>query len=65
MIGAFLGYKSAILVFFLAPFFGVTLGVVNLLVKKQHALPYGPFLSLAALVSLFWADIILRVIFLR
>ncbi|MFH1678066.1 MAG: prepilin peptidase [Candidatus Omnitrophota bacterium] len=65
MIGAFLGFKIAILTFFLAPFFGAVLGIINLTVKKQHTIPYGPFLSLAALISLFWGDIIIRLIFLR
>jgi leader peptidase (prepilin peptidase)/N-methyltransferase len=62
MIGAFLGWKSAVLTFFLAPFFGIILGVVNLVAKKDHTVPYGPFLSLAALVSLFWADKIISLI---
>jgi leader peptidase (prepilin peptidase)/N-methyltransferase len=65
MIGAFLGYKTVILVFFLAPFFGVIFGIINLIVRKQHVIPYGPFLSLAAFISLFWADTILRFIFFR
>lgn len=55
-IGAFLGWQRALVTFFLAPFFGVIIGVINLVVKKDHTLPYGPFLSLAALLSLFWAD---------
>ncbi len=65
MIGAFLGYKIAILVFFLAPLFGATVGITNLIIKKQHTIPYGPFLALAAFISLFWANTILRLIFLR
>jgi leader peptidase (prepilin peptidase)/N-methyltransferase len=65
MIGAFLGFKAAILTFFLAPFFGTVVGGAKLVFKKQHTIPYGPFLSLAALISLFWTDTILRFIFLR
>jgi leader peptidase (prepilin peptidase)/N-methyltransferase len=64
MIGAFLGWQKAILTFFIAPFFGVIIGVVNLFVKKDHTIPYGPFLSLAAILSIFWADKIIRLIFL-
>ena len=56
MIGAFLGWKKAVLTFFLAPFFGAVIGLINLAVKKDHTIPYGPFLSLASLISLFWAD---------
>ncbi|MFH1338353.1 MAG: prepilin peptidase [Candidatus Omnitrophota bacterium] len=63
MIGAFLGWKAAVLTFFLAPFLGAAVGIVNLVVKKQHTVPYGPFLSTAAFISLFWADAIIRLIF--
>lgn len=65
MIGAFLGWQAALLTFFLAPFFGAVLGIANLILKKQHTIPYGPFLSLAALISLFWGPAILRLLFLR
>jgi len=63
MIGAFLGWEKALLTFFLAPFFGVAIGIISLVTKKDHTIPYGPFLSLAALLSLFWADKIIRMIF--
>jgi leader peptidase (prepilin peptidase)/N-methyltransferase len=65
MIGAFLGWQKAILTFFLAPFFGLIIGVINLIFKKDHTIPYGPFLSLAALLSLLWADKIIGLIFIR
>ncbi|MFA5361831.1 MAG: prepilin peptidase [Candidatus Omnitrophota bacterium] len=53
MIGAFLGWQHAVLVFFLAPFFGIFIAIANLLIKKQHVIPYGPFLSLAAFLAIF------------
>jgi leader peptidase (prepilin peptidase) / N-methyltransferase len=53
MIGAFLGWQQAVLVFFLAPFFGFFIAIANLLIKKQHVIPYGPFLSLAAFLAIF------------
>jgi len=65
MVGAFLGWPGALLTFFLAPFFGVIIGIINLLIKKDHTIPYGPFLSLAAIVYLFWADKIIGLIFMR
>jgi leader peptidase (prepilin peptidase)/N-methyltransferase len=65
MIGAFLGWKLAILTFFLAPFLGAIVGIVNLIVKKDHTIPYGPFLALAAMISLFWSDKIIALVFLR
>lgn len=60
MIGAFLGWQGAVLTFFIAPFFGLIVGVINLMIRKEHTIPYGPFLSLAAIVSLFWSGPIIR-----
>lgn len=54
MIGAFLGWKAAILTFFIAPLFGTVVGMVNLLIKKEHTIPYGPFLAGAAFLTIFW-----------
>jgi len=65
MIGAFLGWQRALLTFFIAPLFGAAIGVVNLAVKKDHTIPYGPFLALGALLSLFWADKIINLILLK
>jgi len=56
MVGAFLGWKKEILTFFLAPFFAASVGIFKLIFKKGHTIAYGPFLSLAAFVSIFWAD---------
>jgi leader peptidase (prepilin peptidase)/N-methyltransferase len=65
MIGAFLGWQKAILTFFLAPLLGAIVGVINLIVKKEHTIPYGPFLSLAAFISLLWANKIISLLFWR
>jgi leader peptidase (prepilin peptidase) / N-methyltransferase len=62
-IGAFLGWRRALLTFFLAPFMGAIIGVINLIAKKDHTIPYGPFLSLAALISLLWSDKIIHLLF--
>ncbi len=61
-IGAFIGWKRVLLTFFLAPFFGAIVGVINLVTKKDHTIPYGPFLSFASIISLFWADRIIRLL---
>lgn len=63
MIGAFLGWKLSILAFFIAPFFGAAYGIIVLLKKKSHLIPYGPFLSLGALIALFYGQHILRILF--
>lgn len=65
MIWAFLGWQKAVLTFFLAPFFGAVIGIINLITKKDHTIPYGPFLSLAAIISLFWANKIIEFFFGR
>lgn len=65
MIGAFLGWQKAVTTFFLAPFFGIIIGLINLLVKKEHLIPYGPFLSLASIISIFGADKIIGMIFIN
>jgi len=62
MIGAFLGWQRAVMTFFLAPFFGAAIGIYMLITKKDHTVPYGPFLSLAALISIFWADKIMHLL---
>jgi len=62
MIGAFLGWQRALMTFFLAPFFGAAIGIYMLVTKKDHTIPYGPFLALAALISIFWADKIVRIL---
>jgi leader peptidase (prepilin peptidase)/N-methyltransferase len=59
MLGAFLGWKLAILIFFLAPFFGAPIGLYIKFVKKQDIIPYGPFISLAAFVAMLWGNKIL------
>jgi leader peptidase (prepilin peptidase)/N-methyltransferase len=53
MIGAFLGWKMAILIFFLAPFFGTPAGLYLKFIKKQDIIPYGPYLSMASFISMF------------
>lgn len=54
MIGAFLGWKAAILTFFIAPILGAVVGIINLKITKKHTIPYGPFLALGALITIFW-----------
>lgn len=63
MVGVFLGVKSVILVFFLAPFLAVLYSVFALVFKKSHLIPYLPYLSLAAVIVFFYGDNILKCIF--
>ncbi len=52
MIGAFFGWKVVLVTFFLSPFLGVLYGVPRLVLKGEHLMPYGPFLSLGAVLAL-------------
>ncbi len=59
MAGSILGWKAVTVTFFLAPLFALIPGVFVLLFKRSHVIPYGPFLSLALIVSLFFGREIL------
>lgn len=57
MIGAFLGWKSIFPIIFVASLVGSIVGVSQMLFKgadSKLALPFGPFLSLASLIYIFW-----------
>jgi len=56
MIGAFLGWQTAVMIFFLAPFAGLVIGAAQWIARGEPEIPYGPFLCLAALASVIaWA----------
>jgi leader peptidase (prepilin peptidase)/N-methyltransferase len=55
MVGAFLGWKLALLAFFIAPFFGAVVGIVVKIRTKESLIPYGPFLVIGSLIALFFS----------
>ncbi|MCK5579647.1 MAG: prepilin peptidase [Candidatus Omnitrophica bacterium] len=59
MVGAFLGWKIAVLAFFLAPFFGAVYGIIEKIRTKDSAIAYGPFLVLGTLLALFYGELII------
>lgn len=63
MIGSFLGWKLALLTFFIAPFFGAAMGIIAKTRRGAETIPYGPYLSLGAVVSIFYGKDIIRLIF--
>ena len=65
MIGAFLGVKLVILSFFIAPVFGSIFGVISRIRTGKETMPYGPFLSLSAVLAFLYGDNILRMLFTR
>lgn len=63
MVGAFIGWEKVLVAFFVAPLFGSIVGIVLKLKEKREYIPYGPFLSLAAVISIFWGDEIINRLF--
>ena len=63
MIGAFLGWKLVILTFFLAPVMGAGVGIFMKIRFKKEVIPYGPYLSAGAIISLLYGHEILRYLF--
>jgi leader peptidase (prepilin peptidase)/N-methyltransferase len=65
MIGGFLGWKSLIFVLLFSSFSGAIVGITAMIIKKQdmkYAVPFGPFLSAAAVAYLFWGEAFTRLL---
>ena len=60
MAGSILGWKLVALTFFTAPILALIPGVMVLLFKRSHVIPYGPFLSLGLILALFLGNALLR-----
>ena len=57
MIGAFLGWKAVILTILLSSLIGSITGIIIMVLKGKdfkYAIPFGPFLSLGAVIALFY-----------
>jgi len=57
MIGAFLGWESVILTILLSSLIGSIIGIIIMVIKGKdfkYAIPFGPFLSLGAVIALFY-----------
>jgi leader peptidase (prepilin peptidase) / N-methyltransferase len=64
MIGAFLGWKSIIYVILIGSVLGTIVGLAIIVYKRgniRYALPFGPFLSLAAALYLFISEAYTRI----
>jgi len=65
MIGGFLGWKSLIFILLFSSFSGAIVGITAMIIKKQdmkYAVPFGPFLSAAAIAYLFWGDTFMHIL---
>jgi len=62
MIGSFLGWRQLLLTIFLATLSGSVVGILLLALKlkaRKDPIPFGPFLSLGAFLSLLWGDLLI------
>jgi leader peptidase (prepilin peptidase)/N-methyltransferase len=62
MVGGLLGWKAVILTTFMGSLLGSIIGVALILLKGREwgsKIPFGPYLALGALISLFWGQDIL------
>ena len=62
MVGAFLGIINTFITIFLASMIGSLIGIMLIVLKKKSRrdeIPFGPFLSLGALLTLIWGEHIL------
>jgi leader peptidase (prepilin peptidase)/N-methyltransferase len=53
LFGLYFGYEMAFFAIFLSAFIGLPISLVLLKTKKNNIIPYGPFLSLAAIIITF------------
>jgi leader peptidase (prepilin peptidase)/N-methyltransferase len=58
MIGSVIGWQPVIVVFFAAPVLAIGVAILSLVLRRRDEIPYGPWLSLAALLLLlFWNNV--------
>jgi leader peptidase (prepilin peptidase)/N-methyltransferase len=58
--GAVIGWAGATIAFFVAPFFGLLIGVIQLVRRGKREMPYGPYLTLGILVVIATLDCFVR-----
>lgn len=66
MIGGFIGYKGVFFTIFASSFIGTIIGVTIIALKgkdMKYAVPFGPFLSLGALLYIFAGDFLINLYF--
>lgn len=60
MVGAYLGWKGALLTFLFGSLLGTFIGGLYILIfakDRRTPLPFGTFLGIAAIITLFWSDL--------
>jgi leader peptidase (prepilin peptidase) / N-methyltransferase len=59
VLGVFLGLKGILLTFFLSTLIGAIFGILGLIsgkIKRKQAIPFGPYIIIAALIVYFFGD---------
>ncbi len=68
MIGAFFGWKSLIFILLIGSFAGAVVGIAAMVIQKKdtkYAVPFGPFLSAAAVAYIFWGQAFASMLLMR
>jgi leader peptidase (prepilin peptidase)/N-methyltransferase len=63
MLGAFLGWQKVFLTIFIGSLIGSIIGVAFMVLKKwgrKTKIPFGPYLALGALLSIFFGDALIK-----
>ncbi len=62
MIGAFLGWKPLFFILFVSSLVGTLVGIPMIVFKKnkEYMIPYGPFISIATILYIFYGDKIIN-----
>jgi len=63
MVGAFLGWKAAIITIFAGSFIGSVIGIIAMVLQKKdtkYAIPFGPFLALGAVIYIFFGETLIK-----
>jgi leader peptidase (prepilin peptidase)/N-methyltransferase len=56
MVGGFIGWQGTVMTFFLGAIIAAVVGVALLVRRRQRVIPFGPFLSVAAVAVMFYGD---------
>ncbi len=56
VIGSFIGWQGVVVVFFVAPFFGLIFGMIRRCFNSAREIPYGPFLCLGTATYAIWRE---------
>ena len=68
MLGGFLGWQSLWFIIMASSLIGAVAGISAMIYKgkdTKYAVPFGPFLSIAAVAYIFWGNMVMRLLFYR